>query len=87
MFAGTLPSMSPHYVDLPVVDLTGLKGRYDFALSWVPRQLQGREVGPSAGGLTIFEALETELGLELDRRKLPVSILVIDSVERIPTDN
>jgi len=84
MFAETVPAMSPHYVDLPVVDLTGLKGRYDFTLSWLPQQLRGDSL---AGGPTIFEALDTQLGLKLERRKLAVPTVVIDSVERIPSDN
>lgn len=84
MFAETLPAMSPHYVDLPVVDLTGLEGRYDFKLSWLPQQLRDASL---TGGPTIFEALETQLGLKLERRKLVVPTVVIDRVERIPTDN
>lgn len=84
MLAGTLPSISPHYVDLPVVDLTGLKGRYDFTLSWLPQQLRGDSL---AGGPTIFEALDTQLGLKLERRKLAVPTVVIDSVERTPKEH
>ena len=42
LFAEILPGMSPHYIGLPVVDLTELSGRYDFNLSWEPQQLQER---------------------------------------------
>jgi uncharacterized protein (TIGR03435 family) len=39
-----------------------------------------------SGGLTFPGALEKQLGLKLEPRKLPMTVLVIDSVER-PSDN
>jgi len=84
MFAELLPAMSPHYVDLTVVALPGLARRSAFKLSWLPLQLRDASL---TGGPTIFEALETQLGLKLERRKLVVPTVVIDSVERVPTDN
>ena len=41
---------------------------------------------PNLAGLSLFGALERQLGLKLESRKGPVSVLVIDSVER-PTEN
>jgi len=38
-------------------------------------------------GLTIFGALQKELGLKLDQRKHPMKIIVVDQVERVPTEN
>jgi uncharacterized protein (TIGR03435 family) len=84
MFAEALPAMSPHYVDAPVVDSTGLAGRYDFQLSWKPRQLQGRD--GDTPDLTIFDALRKQLGLRLEARKMAVPAIFIDSIERLADD-
>lgn len=67
----------------PVVDHTGLSGRYDFRLKYTPaaRAATGESDGPS-----IFTALEDQLGLKLMPSKQPVEVLVIDSLEQ-PTDN
>jgi uncharacterized protein (TIGR03435 family) len=75
-----LPTLSRD-IDLPVTDLTGLKGFYDFKLSWK------RTVDPADLGPTIFEALEEQLGLKLEAGKHPIDHLVIDHVERVPTGN
>ena len=37
--------------------------------------------------LTLFEALESQLGLKLERKKLLLPVIVIDSVERVPSEN
>jgi len=76
---------------LPVVDQTGLTGRYTFTLRWTPegtspsqREENGRAVDAPP---SIFTALQEQLGLKLEKRKLPVDVLVIDHAERIPTAN
>jgi len=80
----------------PVFDSTGLEGAWDFALTWTPQVLaKAADVAPAAGaaasdpmgGLTLSEALEKQLGLRLEIEKRPVSVLVIDHIERKPTDN
>jgi uncharacterized protein (TIGR03435 family) len=40
-----------------------------------------------SGAISLFEAVEKQLGLKLEMQKRPVSVLVIDHVERKPTDN
>jgi uncharacterized protein (TIGR03435 family) len=74
----------------PVVDQTGLKGFYDFKLSFAP-DLAGRtgpngEPPPSFDGPSIFQALKEQLGLKLESTKGPVVVFVIDHVEK-PTEN
>jgi len=93
--AELLPDTAPAYVDLPVVDLTELKGSYDFKLNWTGRAaLEGRRrdadgniITEPAGGLSMFDALQAQLGLKLESRKHPMPVIVVDHVERIPTDN
>jgi uncharacterized protein (TIGR03435 family) len=78
-------------IDLPVVDLTGIKGAYDFQLEWsVPAGGDASKgdapVAGEPGGSTIFDALG-QIGLKLEQRKRPMSVVVIDRVERIPIAN
>lgn len=91
--AEALPGMAPRYITMPVVDQTSLKGSYEFQLDWTPMAPPTGRAGegepPSietAGGFTIFDAV-TKLGLKLERVKLPVPIIVIDHVDRVPVDN
>ena len=74
-------------VDRPVVDQTGLRGRFDVEYSFSPQpNAPGVEsvFGPDAPQL--FVALEEQLGLKLESRRLTVPVLVIDSIER-PSEN
>lgn len=77
-------------VDRPVVDSTGLSGRYDFDLEWAPDETQfGGEVpaAPSdASSPPLFQALQEELGLRLEPRKGLASAFVIDDATK-PTAN
>lgn len=68
-------------MDHPVVDQSGISDAYDFILEWSPDQI-GEDAGPS-----IFTALTEQLGLRLETRKLPVSILVVDSISKTQTEN
>ena len=78
IFVQELQRISPNYIDRLVVDQTAMQGRFDFRFWWTPQQLQEKDPGP-----TIFEALQRQLGLKLESRKLPVTTLVIDHIERL----
>ena len=80
-FAALLPDMAGGYIHTEVVDLTGLPGAYDFRLAWTSAALIDQ------GGLTVFEAVEKQLGLKLDSRKLPLPVTVIDHIEKLADDN
>jgi uncharacterized protein (TIGR03435 family) len=67
-------------LDHPVLDRTGLPGRYDFKLEWSPD-----ESNPAAGP-SIFTAVQEQLGLKLETQTGPVEILVIDHAEK-PSEN
>jgi uncharacterized protein (TIGR03435 family) len=81
-------------LDRPVVDQTGLPGRYDFSLTWTPDESQfgglGVRVPPPTADATappgLFTAIQEQLGLKLESTKAPVDVLVIDRVEK-PSDN
>jgi uncharacterized protein (TIGR03435 family) len=77
-------------LDRPVVDKTGLTGRYDFDLEWAPDETQfGGEVptaGSEAPSAPLFTAIQQQLGLRLVATRGPVDALVVDKAER-PTAN
>ena len=71
---------------MPVVDQTGLTGRYDFTVDLMPYLADGKAGSPDMIGI-IGSALREELGLNLESHKEMVEMLVIDHVERSPSAN
>ena len=67
----------------PVLDITELKGGYDFSLQWTPDE------APSdvSSGPSLISALQEQLGLRLESRKAPIEMVVIDRAERVPVEN
>ncbi len=72
-------------LDRPIVDKTGLKGKFDFDFVWSPQT--GPAAGDDAAGPSVFTAVQDQLGLKLDAQKGPVEVLVVDHAEKLPTDN
>ncbi len=80
----------------PVLDKTGLTGRYDFNLEWTPEAALGSTstsalgaevpVASNPASAPLFAALQAQLGLRIESQKAPVEILVIDNVAR-PSPN
>lgn len=68
------------YTDRPVVDQTGLKGRYDFQLAWTFDDLRAPTDGSAAPSL--FTAVQEDMGLKLEPTKAMTDVVVIDKVER-----
>jgi uncharacterized protein (TIGR03435 family) len=72
-------------VDRPVVDQTGLTGRYDFLMKFDPSSTKlsdGQPTGrPSIDAPSIFVAIQDDLGLKLEPRRAPVEVIVVDGVE------
>lgn len=108
-----LASQLSNQFDRPVIDQTGLKGKYDFRLRFDPSSMPGGR-GPMMGPMmkgggpgpgpgpgdpsdriapegdqppSIFNALQEQLGLKLQATKGAVDLLVIDHVEKTPTEN
>ncbi len=76
-------------MDRPVLDQTGLKGIYTYTIDLSglgfagrPAERQEGEAGPS-----IFTTVQRDLGLRLEARKEPISMLVIDSANKVPIEN
>lgn len=91
------------FMDRPVVDMTDLKSTYDITLDFTPEDYtammirsaiaagvvlppQAMQLLQGASGDSLFAAVET-LGLKLDSRKAPLEVLVIDKMEKMPTEN
>jgi uncharacterized protein (TIGR03435 family) len=83
-----LPGMGGAGIDRPVLDLTELSGAYDFQFEFRPQRPGSAEDSRAMAdsGPTIFDAM-AQLGLKLESRKQPMPIIVIDHVERTPTEN
>jgi uncharacterized protein (TIGR03435 family) len=88
-----LVDMLSNFLRTPVLDMTGLTGRYDITIS-VEKYLGDFEGVAKAGGdpLTamasiIMTAVQEELGLKLESKKAPLELLIIDHAERAPADN
>jgi len=81
-------------LDRPMIDHTGLQGRYDFILMWTPDDSQF--IGMRPPGMTpsgnpnappsLFTAIQEQLGLKLESVKAPVDVMIIDHVEK-PSEN
>ena len=98
--------MLARFADRPVLDMTDLKGAYDFSLRFSPEDFRAmrlraamaagvsvslppetmRAVMEGASGDSLFAAIEA-LGLKLDARKAPLDVLVVDHIEKTPSEN
>lgn len=100
-----LSEMLGNEVKRPVVDKTGLKGKYDFTLEYAAENLPMPGGGPPPPGPppsgppaaaaenpddlapTITTAIQQQLGLRLDAKKIQLDVLIIDKADKVPTEN
>jgi uncharacterized protein (TIGR03435 family) len=104
-----LASFLEHQLGKPVVDKTGLTGKYDYGFAFDATGLAGEFRPPAAsapsaqtaGAATappafdasapsapsLFTAVQQELGLRLDQKKVTIELLVVDRVEKVPSEN
>lgn len=94
-FASVANALQGNLLDRPVVDLTGLTGKYDFSMKFTPDPSQMAKVGPVPSGATatdpdappdIFAAFQQQLGLKLESTKTAVDVMVIERIEK-PSEN
>ena len=83
-------------VECDVVDETGLKGSYEIHLVYGSQRSNTFRIGPDGARTpiepdpaapSIFSALQSQLGLKLESRKIPMETIVVDSCDRTPTAN
>jgi uncharacterized protein (TIGR03435 family) len=91
--ADLLPQMAGGYITLPVLDMTGLKGVYDFQIDWMGRRPYDAAQASAAAGapkdplaVSIFAAV-AQIGLSLEIQDRPKDAIVIESAERMPASN
>jgi uncharacterized protein (TIGR03435 family) len=103
MTAANLALTLSAFMDRPVVDMTDLKGKYDFVLELSPEDFRamGIRAAMAAGialppqAIQMAEAASGDslssaldkLGLKLESRKAPLEVIVIDHAEKTPSDN
>jgi len=75
----------------PVMDQTGLKGRYEIRMNFAPYATRAADGGTTPGQFDmmsiLFTGLQDLLGLKLEASKQSVDVLVIDHAEKTPTEN
>jgi len=72
-------------IDRVVVDRTGLTGKFDWEVQWIPDDLRA-DAADRPAGASIFQAFRDQLGLKLEARTDQVDVLVIDHAEHPQTD-
>lgn len=82
--AENLRQMAGGYLDHDVNDATKLEGPWDFDLEWTPRAFLAAK---GDAGISVFDAVDKQLGLKLDLKNVDLPSLVIQSVNRKPTAN
>ncbi len=75
--SGTLQAM----LGKPVVDRTGLAGRYDVDLHWASMDLRAEGGGDTSDGPSLFTAVGEQLGLKLVPHKEPFEVMVVDAIK------
>jgi len=74
---------------MPIQDMTGLSGKFDFHLEFAPQPPGVLEAAPPADDAApnLVTAVQQQLGLRLNSSKVGVEVLVIDRADRVPTEN
>lgn len=73
--------------DGPVVDQTGLTGKYDFTLEYAYPLSESQAPSETPPAPSVFTAVQQQLGLQLVAKRVPFNVVVIDSFDRVPSVN
>lgn len=76
----TLAASFSRQVGAPVVDQTGTEGAFDFTLEWFSEGDKDDDLS------AFFAALQSQLGLKMEMKKLPMDVIVVDKAEK-PSEN
>lgn len=87
-----LATLIARFTRTPVLDQTAIPGAFDVKLDWardngLPSGTPDAVAVQPADGPSIFEAVQKQLGLKLEKRKGPVDVLVVDHAEKTPLAN
>ena len=83
--ADMLANVLSNQLGRPVQNTTGVTGAFEFTLRWAPDT--GVAPGDGQDRPSLFTAIREQLGFRLVARKAPTDVVVIDHVERTPTEN
>jgi uncharacterized protein (TIGR03435 family) len=76
--------------DRPVIDQTGIIGKYDLILRWTPDELEAGGSRQSNGNNSslpgLYTAIQEQLGLKLQEAKRPAQVFVVDHID-MPSEN
>jgi len=92
-----IAQMANAYIDHPIVDATGLTGGWNFFIGWTPKALMQPAPGAAQNGgqtaeaavpdgITVFDALEKQLGLKLVKQKRSIPVIVVDHIDEKPIE-
>jgi len=98
--AQNLQQQAGAYIDHPVVDATDLQGGWNFLIGWTPKQLLQAPQAPNpnqppgsiveasdpSGGISVFDAVQKELGLKLVKQTRSIPVIVVDHVLEKPIE-
>ncbi len=88
-----LVDMLSNMLRTPVIDMTGLKGRYDLNLNVAKyaadMAAQGKSIDstPADPQTLISMILQDEFGLKLEAKKMPLDLVIVDHAEKVPVEN
>jgi uncharacterized protein (TIGR03435 family) len=86
-FASKLQPFDDHLFVYPPEDATGIKGRFDFDLSFTAGRLAESPDALEKGAITLAEAINQQLGIRLERRKRRLPAIVIEHMDLVPTED
>jgi uncharacterized protein (TIGR03435 family) len=82
--ARIIGQVAPVNTNARALNKTGLEGKWDFTIKFTPPGLLARA---GAEGISIFDAVDKQLGLKLEPGKVPQPVIFVDSVNEAPTPN
>jgi uncharacterized protein (TIGR03435 family) len=96
--AENLARMANAYIDHPIVDATELQGGWNFLVGWTPKGMLQPQSDPATSqpgavveasvptGISVFEAVQRELGLKLVKQTRSIPVIVVDHVNEKPKE-
>jgi uncharacterized protein (TIGR03435 family) len=83
-FAEFIRQAAGGYLTKEVVNETKIDGTFDFELSWTPR---GALAQAGGDGISVFDAVDRQLGLKIEEKKVSMPVIVVEKANQKPTAN